>query len=340
VNPYAQPPPWYQPPQPQPPPAPPVRDTAVEQQMGTMFWQNHQLQEQIRQNQLQLERALGAISVRDQQIEAILRGQAAPPAPAPVAAPAAAPPPPPYPPPYAPAGGFANMGPNGAPPPVPGQYGVGVGAPPPAYPQQPHDPNMYLGAQAYPYPPQPGYPPQGYAQPPQYPPPQPAAPQYPQPPAAAAPTPTGNPALDLQRQISGAMQTVGSLARSMEDLKAMINGGESAEEDPLIPPPVATNQPTPFQTMPLGGGPDPIQYAFNEHDGSPHVLGTILANLPKLGNWANTIGRAVAKAAAAEAEHGQAQRTIDVQPEMQQAPSAPMAPAHTPTRGFPVAAMR
>ena len=101
-------------------------------------------------------------------------------------------------------------------------------------------------------------------------------------------------------------QTVGmiaGMAKAVSDIKKAVGANEPQleeyeEEDPSPPhphqhhqmmpgsyaPPPGAQEETPFNTMPLGQGPDAPIYAYNK-DGSPNITGMLLGNLPKAGPW-------------------------------------------------------
>jgi hypothetical protein len=352
-------PPYPYPPPPAAPAAPP-RDTALEAQVAAMFWQFNQMQESSRQNQLQLERALGALEARDRQD--FQRGQV--PQPAASAAPPSAPAPPPsygQPSPYAP-GGFAHMGPPpsglaGAPPPAFSGAAPGYGAPPPAYtapppqapPQAPQQVYDQWGRPIPGYmatPPAPQYDPWGRSVAPQ------GAPQY-APPPAPAPAQDArstNPLAEAQRTLQQTMEQIGIMNRSMEEIKRMALGEtEEPEQGPGMPMMPTPDKPVPFQTMPLGPTADAPIYAYNEHDGSPNFLGIALANGPRVAGWFKGLGDTISKfqaAQAAEAARAAQQQhpgTITVQPEQPMQPPPQYAPPPPPfpqQGGFPMGSIR
>jgi len=119
----------------------------------------------------------------------------------------------------------------------------------------------------------------------------------------------------MQHTVGQTVGMIGSMAKALGEIKKAVGANEVVEyedeEDPsqspfhqhqqqqqmmagsYAPPPGAQEKPLPFQTMPLGQGPDAPIYAYND-DGSPNITGMLMGNLPKAGPWLKGLAEGVA----------------------------------------------
>ena len=290
----------HAPPSPYGAPSPAAPDPTLYGALASTFQELKGMQELLRHNQLQMERALGEQAALKQQLAA-MQAQQAP-------SPYYPPPPPPSPPSASPPGYPSH--PYGMPQAAPGYPPGGYPYPPPP-PQGPPTPMGHMQP-VYGYPQ--GYAPVGMGAPP-----------------AAA---NSNPLASLEQ--SAAMIT--GVARTVQNIRKAFAGpmggmGEEEEEienDPMLGIPSNPIKPPPFTMMPVSPGPNPMMVALGE-DGSINGQMTLISNLGKIGEFVKGVGDAYTQVTQAQ----MAAVGVGQPPMPPQAPPPPLPPPPPPVAAAP-----